>query len=518
MRARADEFLNMIADPEFERSLEGITRAFRALKIAWPEWNKAQQAAVKHRLEERLGIDSDRFYFLLRAPDDDRRRALRWKPIEQPLAPDELIYPREGFFGDYLRYASLGEGHVGFHFWSAVAILAAAMRRNFYLDRGGHSYLYPNLYLLLVGSTGSGKGTAATRALDILRRMNQWVTPTDSRPDAPVATFISGDELTVSSIVHELLQARQRTPYQSPMHPELNTESCAIFPSEEATTLFGRDAYKPDQMIGFLTKAFDGSFYKSTRAHGSERVENLALTCLFLSTMEWLRKTMTEHVFRGGFMGARILPIPKEKSRLRSYHVEPTLDPIERDRLARLMAESFPMRQGVEIQLDRSADALLKEWYNSFSRDRREEESRIKGYLERRDIHLLKLAMVLTVAYGREPFITVATLGEAIRILGHEEPAMFETMNEMVAQKTVDHMEILTLTLVRGGGELSRTQFFQKISHRFNGRREMIDAVELALATGRIGRRVDKGRRGPPKEVYYLPRPPARDEHDEEHD
>lgn len=499
---RAETFLETIAEPGFEQSLDGIQRAFRSLALGWKEWNDIQRAAVRARMMERLSIDGGRFDFLLGASDEDRSKALRYTPTAIRLAKDEAIYPRDGFFGDYLAYAQAGEAHVGFHFWSAVGVLAAAMRRNFRLDAGGTSHLYPHLYLMLVGSTGSGKGTAAKRAIDLLKRANLYVKPTTFRTDAPTVHIVAGDHLTTSAIVQSLLGAATRKAWVSELDPDGDQETCALLPTKEAMTLFGRDCHKPDEMIAFLTNAFDGEVHKATRMHGVEKINNLSLTCLFLSTMHWLRKAITDHVFQGGFMGSRLLPIPKAKPRGRSFHREPALDPMVRDRLARQMAESFIMRDPVEILLDTAADNLLREWYEASRRQAEDQDERIKGYMERRDIHLLKLATILTVAYGREPWLTVGTLGDAIRIMAHEEPGMFEAMFEMTQGKTVDRTEKILQVLAASGGEMDQTRFFRRIAGYFNSRREMLDEAELLVSTGRVARQTERTGQGPGRTLW----------------
>ena len=63
------------------------------------------------------------------------------------------------FFSMYEQYTRETEVPPLFHQWCAVCGVAASLGKNFYFARG-HFNVHPNLYVMLIGSPGTGKGTS----------------------------------------------------------------------------------------------------------------------------------------------------------------------------------------------------------------------------------------------------------------------------------------------------------------------------------------------------------------------
>ena len=55
-----------------------------------------------------------------------------------------------------------------YHRWTALSILGALLGRNVYLPFG-NSEIYPNMYVMLMGSAGARKGTAINPGRKLLR-------------------------------------------------------------------------------------------------------------------------------------------------------------------------------------------------------------------------------------------------------------------------------------------------------------------------------------------------------------
>jgi len=135
----------------------------------------------------------------------------------------------EDFLSSYLNYASDTEVPAIFHRWSAISSIGAYLGRRYYFDHG-HFTLYPNIYSMLVGVSGtrkstaiklfkkliqaagytsiaadkttkekfildlSGEGEAEAKALDTDSFLDQnlWGDDADTKPDAEI--FIMADE------------------------------------------------------------------------------------------------------------------------------------------------------------------------------------------------------------------------------------------------------------------------------------------------------------------------------------
>ena len=74
------------------------------------------------------------------------------------------------FFDNYFTYVGASEAPAIYHRWSAISMLGALLCRSTWLPFG-HGKIYPNQYLMLMGSPGTRKGTAIGIAENLLRSL-----------------------------------------------------------------------------------------------------------------------------------------------------------------------------------------------------------------------------------------------------------------------------------------------------------------------------------------------------------
>jgi len=70
-----------------------------------------------------------------------------------------MLQDSEDFISSYLSYASDTEVPAIFHRWAAISSIGAFLGRRYYLNHG-HFTIYPNIYCMLVGASGTRKSTA----------------------------------------------------------------------------------------------------------------------------------------------------------------------------------------------------------------------------------------------------------------------------------------------------------------------------------------------------------------------
>ena len=68
----------------------------------------------------------------------------------------------------FLQYTDNTEPPFLFRKWTAISCIASAMQRKCYVEWGTSLIFYPNLYVVLVGPSATGKGTAMNPGLDLL--------------------------------------------------------------------------------------------------------------------------------------------------------------------------------------------------------------------------------------------------------------------------------------------------------------------------------------------------------------
>jgi hypothetical protein len=76
------------------------------------------------------------------------------------------------YLNDYLQMVEDTESPRIFHIWSALFAISASLGRRCWLPFGTFD-TYPNLYVLLVGTPGTRKTTAANQSKKILRALHR---------------------------------------------------------------------------------------------------------------------------------------------------------------------------------------------------------------------------------------------------------------------------------------------------------------------------------------------------------
>src|SRR5882762_4893438 len=110
--------------------------------------------------------------------------------------------PYDSFLDLYMEYTQLQESPERFHLWTGITILAAAMGRKCYLDKGYYR-LYPNLFVILVaGSAKCRKSTGVNIGIDLVKAL---------LPDIPSIKVISG-KITPERFINELAQLPSTKP------------------------------------------------------------------------------------------------------------------------------------------------------------------------------------------------------------------------------------------------------------------------------------------------------------------
>lgn len=74
---------------------------------------------------------------------------------------NSMAQPKSDFFADYLAYAGVGESEAPavYHRWTCASLIGSLLGRQIYFPLG-HQRIYPNQFILLMGTPASRKGTA----------------------------------------------------------------------------------------------------------------------------------------------------------------------------------------------------------------------------------------------------------------------------------------------------------------------------------------------------------------------
>jgi hypothetical protein len=351
-------------------------------------------------------------------------------------------YPTTGWLGEYLRYTDIQESPSGFHFWTGVVLIASALRRNVFLPWGSIP-VFPNHYIILVAPQGRARKSTC---ISMGRQLVEQV------PTIRVLAETSSPE----AIVRDLQLQREDQEYR---------ECSGLLVSSELAVFLGGQDYNRS-LLKLITALYDcPSRHRDSKMRGNTALENVCLNWLGGTTQEWLSHAATEDDFRGGFSGRVLFIVRDDTDRERPEPEQPNVE--LRDALiASLNTYEDTMRA---VGWTPEAKDWWYEWYTTHRRQLNDQQDNLwmRGYHERRDLHTLKLATILSVSEHGTAELTPDILIQADRILTHEEqfmPGAFRFVG-LSEQGRVNEAVLENVTL--GGGN-NRQALYSNLRKRFN--------------------------------------------------
>jgi hypothetical protein len=264
--------------------------------------------------------------------------------------------------------------------WSLIAAISGAVGANYHLRalKGALTYK-PNLYVMLLGSSGLGKGFG-------INLSKLLVTKTDS-------TRVVAGRSSIQAIVSELSKQKTRADGKPAFE-----DSRGFIVNGELSSAIVADV----DSLAILTDLYDGVYNpewtNSLKTSGKEKLVNPYITALFGSSLAHFHDTIPAANIEGGYIGRNLL-VYEEK---RAQNVDLLDDSIEIDdklkeyiiphyskhlmKLAGLKGQLIPTQAARE-----SFNTWRMKWRNNPIPDK-------TGFVNRAPDHILKVAMCLALA------------------------------------------------------------------------------------------------------------------------
>lgn len=330
------------------------------------------------------------------------------------------------------------------HFWVGVSTIAGALRRRVWIENFSFQWT-PNFYIILVGPPGVvKKSTSISLGYSLLRQV-------------PGIHF-GPSSLTWQAMVKALSEAQEMVHFGDETYLPMACISCAV--SELGTFLAPSD----DKFISVFTDLWDAKkdfFEHSTLTSGSLGVENPWVNIISATTPSWLKQNFPESMVGGGFT-SRVLFIYNDKKKQLIPYPGLVRRPQEHQELEKALVHDLTQIASMvgEYKLTEEAVKWGYKWYQQMNDERPEhlESDRFDGYLDRKQGHLHKLAMILAAAQRDDLYIDKPELEAADWMLHRTEQGMvkvFESIGMSEASRQVD--EMLAFLRVRRKASMNET-------------------------------------------------------------
>jgi len=298
----------------------------------------------------------------------------------------------------YRSYTAGTESPAIFHLWVALGTIAAAAQRKISMNAGYYD-VHTNQYIVLVSPAGrSRKSTALRIGKGLLTGIKDY-----------------GEELNFTTQASSVAAVvRQFSSIQNKEHQSLTAFSA------ELGSLLGS---KSIEMTDFLTDIYDCApdWDKQTIMRGLEKIEKPWLNLLGATTPQWMGDNLSKTAVEGGFVSRTIFVY--EDTRLLVAFPELTT---EQKAVKRMLTHDLAHIASLkgEFQFSPEAKLFYREWYEDKARVAAETDYRIMGFYERKHIHVLKVAMALSLAQQDELVLKTEHIRAAIALLTSIEPGM----------------------------------------------------------------------------------------------
>ena len=346
----------------------------------------------------------------------------------------------ESFLDLYMEYTQNQEAPDSFHLWTALTVLASAMGRKCFLNKGYYR-LYPNLFVVLVaGSAICRKSTAIRLGI---------ISPDEVHLFGEIETTkIYQGSITPEQFTRELSEGKK---------PDLNDptlQSCpnVLIHSSELAVFLKKQSYA-EPLINILTDLFDCPSYREykTKNKGIDVLVNPFICILAGTTPDGIAHSIPPSALKEGFASRvtwvyepttnRIIALPElsERQRELSIRIKTMLE--ERSRLSG------------EFFLSPEAKTAYIEWYEKYIRVPAPDKY-LEGMYSRKHDQLLRLGIIIAGNYLTN-IIQPEHLDAALSMLDAVEVKASAAFTQLGGNDSTPH-------LIRARGYIQR---FGRIQH-----------------------------------------------------
>lgn len=299
----------------------------------------------------------------------------------------------------YREYTEGTESPESFHLWSGIGALAAAAQRKVSAKVGRFTY-HSNFFIVLTGpSGGPKKSTAIEFARELLLDLD----------DYGVKLNLSPQKSTGAALISRLCRIENK-----------DHQSLSAFIMELGTLLGSHDV----EMSDTLTALWDCSrkWEKDTISRGEEGATKPWLHLLSATTPTWLAENVSSTALEGGLISRAIFVYEERPAR----RVAMPVFTAEQEKLGRYLKHDLAHICNLTgtLKMDQETAEHYTDWYENHPEYFKAREERLQSFYTRKHVHVIKTAMMLSLARGDSMEINMADFMGAVRVVESIESDM----------------------------------------------------------------------------------------------
>lgn len=305
----------------------------------------------------------------------------------------------------FMELTENSEPPILFRKWAGISTICAALQRKVRVDLGISLTFYPNMYIVLVGPSATGKGTVMKFASDIIEQI----------PSIRLAAQATSLQALIRRMKETNLTDIDLVTGEQQYHSSLT-----IF-STEFTVFLG---YHNQELIAALCEWYDchSRWSYETIARKKEEVIGVWVNILAGTTPDSLQSSLPIESIGGGLTSRIIFVYEEKKNKL-------VVVPTKSEREIRLQQalindlEQIAMLSG-RMQYTEGYLEKYTTWCYHADKNPPFYDRKFDGYCGRRRNHLLSLSMVCSASRSDEMIMTADDFDTAAALLSEVEVKM----------------------------------------------------------------------------------------------
>ena len=369
----------------------------------------------------------------------------------------------------YVQYMRDTEWPVPYHIWNAISCVAGALQRKVWMP-WGMDKIFPNMYIVLVGRSGLGKGRSMGPAIDMF-----------SEQGLPVVA----DAITLAELLKYM--GEKEAFYEYPTGNMVPHCSVQVFAKELAVLLGQKDMKK----LAHLTDLYDShdTWKNATKGCGKDELLGVCLNLIGASAPDWFPTILPIEAMGGGFTSRIIFVVESVKAKI----VPRPIYTKEHLKLKRALTEDLGFIAAKcigPLEFTEKAYKLYEGFYLKHEADIKEgiwpvKDTTFRGYCERRPLHLRKLSMAFAASRGSLREVTELDFKRALEILKNAElkmPRIFGGVGANVQGAVTNKIIMFLLEAQAKGKKCKRSEilraFYQDID---NQKLQIVEATLIKM-------------------------------------
>lgn len=377
----------------------------------------------------------------------------------------------DNFINQYLQYVGETEAPIFYHRWSMLSAVGAYLGRQ-YSFPFGHSELFPNLYVMLIGDPGARKSTAIKLAKKILTGAGYSTISADRSSKEKFIMDLAGEEQEGGSVDDILDQNLWGANAGDGKDAEM------YIACDEFNDFIGLGNLEFISLLGTMWD-FAGDYKHRTKNSKSILVHNPTISILGGNTPVSFANAFPPDTLGQGFFSRLLLvygestgkkiPFPQIPSIQDTSHITKELQRIK-------------LTSRGQAKITPKAKVLLEKIYNTYAPI---DDARFISYSNRRFTHLLKLCLVIS-ACDFSCVVDEQHVIESNTLLTHTEHLMPKALGQFGKARNSDVTHKIMTVLADANAPMQVKDIWKHVHNDLNGVNELVDVLKNLLTADKI--------------------------------